>query len=199
MVKAEEIRLQYFCVCEGQQEKMYLGRLSRLLKTDRRRVTFIIKQGLPGSILKQRSIRYDKAVLFDHDGNKEAFRKGLNACLRAKCDHAYSNLNFDLWLLLHKRNFTSCVSDNRAYVKNIRDAFMLDKEADIKNQKTLERILGQIELSDVKTAINRAQWIRDHKLPGDAERICTITCYKNPDLSIHEFIIKVLAECEESI
>ena len=194
----KEIRQQYLCVCNGQQEEMYLERLSFLLKTGRRYVTFKFRQGLPGKVFKEKRIKYDKAIFFDHDGKIEAFRDALNVCIKAKCSHAYSNRNFALWLLLHKQDFTSNVNDNRAYIKDIRNAFKLSKEADIKNNKVIEQILKQITLSDVKDAIRRAQWIRGQKLPGDAERIGSIIYYDNPDLSIHEFIIKVFSECGES-
>ena len=193
----KELRLQYFCLCEGQQEEMYFKHLSHLLRTDKRRVTFTTKQGVPGDILKQKHIQYDKAVIFDHDGYPEAFSKALGACIKAKCTHAYSNRNFDLWLLLHKCNFTSCVIDNQAYVNDIRDAFKLDKEADIKSKKVLERILEQIVLSDVKKAIYHAQKIREQKLPSDVKRLGSITYYDNPDLSIQEFIKVVFSECGE--
>ena len=198
-MKAKEVRRQYFCICEGQQEEMYLKKLSCLLRTDKRRVTFTTTQGLPGNILKQNHIIYDKAVLFDHDGKVEDFRQALSVCIKAKCAYAYSNRNFDLWLLLHKREFTRCVSDNKAYVDDIREVFNLGKEADIKSKKVLERILEQITLSDVKTAIRHAKRIREQKLPGDAEKICDRNCYNNPDLSIHEFIIKVFLDCSESL
>jgi hypothetical protein len=195
----KEIRRQYFCICAGQQEEMYLRHLSCLLKIDKRRITFAIKQGLPWDIIKQNHIQYDKAVLFDHDGETEAFRKALKACIKSKCIHAYSYLNFDLWLLLHKRAFTRCESDNRAYVNDIRVAYKLDIEADIKSEAILERILKQISLSDVKSAIHRAKRIREQKLQGDGKQIGRIIYYDNPDLSIHEFITKVLSECEEVV
>ena len=195
----KEIRRQYFCICEGQQEEMYLKYLSRLLQTDKRRITFTIRQGLPGDIQKQRSIKYDKAVLFDHDGNTVAFRNTLNTCIKNKCSHAYSNRNFDLWLLLHKQDFSSSVSDNQTYKKDIRNFFNLDAEADIKSEKVINQILNQITLPDIKDAIQRAQRIREQKIPSDANRIGSIIYYDNPDLSIHEFIIKVFSECNEPL
>jgi len=193
------IRRQYFCICAGQQEEMYLKHLSRLLKTGRRVITFNIKKDTPNIIKKRRHIHYDKAILFDHDGNTEEFCKALRACADAKCSHAFSNRNFDLWLLLHKPNFTSCVSDNRAYVKHIRDAFGLDNTSNIKSSGSMDRILEQIELSDVKTAIRHAQFIRSQKLPQDAKRVGKTSYFDNPDLSIHEFIVKVFSECGETI
>ncbi|MCL2766601.1 MAG: RloB family protein [Peptococcaceae bacterium] len=194
------IRRQYFCLCEGQQEELYFARLSKLLKTNIRQVKFTTKQGLPGNIDRHcRGIQYDKAIVFDHDGNPEAFLKALNTCIKTKCAHAYSNRNFDLWLLLHKQSFTGYVSENSAYVNMIRSVFNLDSEADIKKEAVQKRLLEQISLTDVKKAICHAKRIRELKLPGDGKRLGTTTYYDNPDLSIHEFIEKVLSECGETI
>jgi hypothetical protein len=38
--KMVQIRRQYFCLCDGQQEELYLKHLAGLLKTDNRRITF---------------------------------------------------------------------------------------------------------------------------------------------------------------
>lgn len=193
----KQLRRQYFCICAGQQEELYLKRLSHLLQTDVRRVTFIPKKGQPGDIRKQKHIQYDKAVLFDHDGKPDEFCKALEFCGKVKCNHAYSNLNFDLWLLLHKKDFSKCVNSNKAYVKEVRDAYDLDNDADIKKRKVVEAIVEKITLSEVKDAVRRAERIRSQKLPEDAKDIFGVTCYDNPDLSIHEFIVKVFDECGE--
>ena len=195
----KEIRRQYFCVCDGQQEEMYLKHLAHLLKTEVRRVSFTTKRGLPGDITKHRHIKYDKAVLFDHDGKTNEFREALITCHKAKCTPAYSNLNFDLWLLLHKQDYTSHESTNKAYVNRVRKAYNLGDETDIKSKASITTILKQITLDDIKSAIRRAQKIREQKLTSDAEKIGLIICYDNPDLSIHKFILKMFSECEEPL
>jgi hypothetical protein len=178
---------------------MYLKHLSRLLRADVRRVSFTTQHGLPGDVLKYKHIKYDKAVLFDHDGNTAAFRKALGTCVNAKCACAYSNRNFDLWLLLHKRIFFNSVSSNNAYVNEIRNAFKLGREADIKNEKVMESILAQISLRDVITAIHNAKKIREQKLSGDAGRIGSLLYYDNPDLQVQDFVVTVFAECNEPL
>jgi len=198
-MSAKEIRRQYFCVCEGQQEAMYLRHLAGLLKTGKRVVTFKTKTGKPGDVDKYKYIKYDKAILFDHDGDDIAFDRAINTCVKAKCSCAYSNRNFDLWLLLHKQFFASPVNRNDSYVDYVRKAFALESNADIKEKDVIARILGQISLSDVKMAMNRAGMMRAQKLQEDAKRIGSIDYYDNPDLYIHEFISSVFAECGESM
>ncbi|MCL2426312.1 MAG: RloB family protein [Oscillospiraceae bacterium] len=198
MSKRQIIRRQYFCICEGQQEKIYLSHLSSLLKTDVRQITFKTKEGQAKKIQSHRHIKYDKAILFDYDGNSIEFERALHECRKASCMHAYSNLNFDLWLLLHKKDFSSSVTNNNDYINEIRSTYKLKSDADIKNYKEVTRIVEQISLCDVKDAIKRAKQIREHKLPNDGHKIHGVTYYGNPDLSIHEFIMRVFKECGES-
>ncbi|MDR1664955.1 MAG: RloB family protein [Clostridiales bacterium] len=199
-MSAPQIRYQCLCFCDGQQEALYLKHLAKLLKTDSRRVTFTLKEMPRKNNFEARGIAYDKAALFDHDNKPELFKEKLNACAKSKCFYAYSNLDFDLWLLLHKRDFAAPVHKNDAYVQHVRDSFALDEEADIKNAAIMaDKILPGIALSDVKDAIRRADKIRAHKLPSDALQTGTIKYFHNPDLHIHEFIKKVFAECGEPI
>jgi len=99
---------------------------------------------------------------------------------------------------LHKCEFSRKVSKNDAYIARVREAYNLEKDADIKNKDVSENIVTQITLADVKTAIHRCRVILKQKLPTDARNICGVTCYDNPDFSIHEFISAVLYECGES-
>ena len=201
-MNANQLRLQYFCICDGQQEILYLKHLSTLLHSESRRVTFaptMLKQGSIATTLRNsRHIAYIKAALFDHDGNATRFDTALRDCIKGKCIHAFSNLNFDLWLLLHRQDFSSTVSNNKAYIKHVREAFNLGKEADIKNKDVIETsILPQISLSCVKDAVKRASKIREHKLKSDIKKVENVVYYNNPDLSIHDFIKKVFEDSNE--
>ena len=75
-------RKRYHCICEGQQEEMYLAHVGRLL-TDRPRcvVTFTTERGSPASL--ERAARYgeyDVVALFDHDGNHARFEENVKVC-----------------------------------------------------------------------------------------------------------------------
>lgn len=103
-------------------------------------------------------------------------------------------MNFDLWLILHKENYNKCVSKNDAYINDVRRIFGLKATDDIKNEDIIERILSQITLDDVKSAIRRAESIRRNKDIADSTLIGNTIIYSNPDFSIHEFLRTVLKD-----
>jgi hypothetical protein len=197
------IRCQWYCVCDGQQEEAYLAHLSKLLKTQTRQVRFsfvLNKTDIPKSIQKIRHTEAGKAVLFDHDGRSDMqFTRELQVCKKENFFPAYSNRNFDLWLLLHKEDFMKPVASNDAYLPFIRKAYGLGNEENIKSAEIIEKMLRQIALPDVKKAIARAEEIRSRKLSVDAVRKGGIDCFGNPDIFAHEFIKKVLEECHEPL
>lgn len=197
-------RKNYRCVVEGQQEELYLNHLAKLLK---RRpnivVTFNVSEGNAYELTKS-YVEYDSVCLFDYDFNKKEFEENLKICAAenrknqkkrsARVHHAYSNVCFDLWLVLHKKDFFGSVSTNDAYVKDVIESYGLPKDADIKSKKVIDTILSQITLDDVKKAIERAQKIRSRKLPADAHNIDSEVYFDNPDFSIHNFIETVILD-----
>ena len=70
-------------------------------------------------------------------------------------------------------------------------------EADIKEINVIDRILHQITLDDVRSAIHRADAIRSAKPSSDAKNIHGAICYGNPDFSLHTFLRAVLMEVGE--
>lgn len=204
-------RKSYYCICEGQQESMYLKHIASLINDFPRKV--VAFKCIEGDVLEMKVnyVEYDNVALFDHDLRKERFEKSIALCDKIMRDnakkgkkkdakkfyHAYSNLNFDLWMLLHKQNYSRMVSANDAYVADVRRAYGLVKDADIKDMKVIEAMLKQISLDDVKNAIGRAEKIRDAKLLEDGKKVGNSICYENPDLSIHEFLKCVLVDCGE--
>lgn len=200
-------RKTYFCVCDGQQEEMYLKHVVFLLKKfPERVVTFNTTQDSPER-LKKNYTEYDNAALFDYDFKDTEFRQNINICEQLRREsrkskgkyvyHAYSNVNFDLWFILHKEDFNKPVTSNDAYVADVRRIYGLSSEADIKEKANLERILKQITLDDVKHAIRRAEQIRARKLESDHFIVGSAICYGNPDFSLHEFLKIVLQDCGE--
>jgi len=194
-------------VCEGQQEVMYLKHVAKLIKDFPRKVvkfkTFI---DLPHR-LEKRYEEYDSVAIFDHDFNEVQFQKNIIMCdklnkklkptkrkLGRHIYHGYSNVNFDLWLILHKENYTRSVIRTDSYVADVKRVFGLESIEDIKNRTTIVKILNQITLDDVKKAIKRAENIRKRKLSNDARRIGQTKVYQNPDFLIHVFLRNVLLD-----
>lgn len=198
-------RRKYLCLCEGQQEQMYLDHVARLIKDHPKKVvTFNAIVESPRQLGK-RYENYDAAALFDYDHNDLEFQHNVSTCDdlnrkhkssrqdNGRCIfHAYSSVNFDLWLILHKEDFHRCVMRNDAYIPEVRRIFGLKSTDDIKNKEVMGRILNQITLEDVRTAIRRADIIRDRKLESDQMKIGNSIVYPNPDFSIHEFLKTVL-------
>lgn len=195
------IRLNYFCVVEGQQEKMYLEHISSLLRDfPQRTVSFNIRIGNAGEI-KKLLVEYDKVCLFDHDFNRNEFENNLKTCLQlnkgrkknsAVVDHAYSSICFDLWLVLHKKFISRSANSPREYVNDVRDLYSLSEEADIKSREAMAKILNQITLEDVKTAILNAERIRNSKTEEDKFYVNDTFYYRDPDFSVNAFLKKVL-------
>lgn len=100
---------------------------------------------------------YDSAAIFDFDFNKVEFERNIEVCDKLNKEqklssrksgrniyHAYSNVNFDLWLILHKEDYNHEVSKNDAYITDVRRIFGLSSKDNIKNEGTIKKILGQI-------------------------------------------------------
>jgi hypothetical protein len=142
--------------------------------------------------------------VFDFDFNEVEFRKKIELCDRLNRKrkpskerhiyHAYSSVNFDLWLILHKENFNREVSKNDAYVSDVRRIYNLSASENIKSEGAMQKILSQITLDDVKEAIERADFIRKGKMVGDGIKTGDTTIHSNPDFSIHEFLRVVLKD-----
>ncbi|HPO27447.1 MAG TPA: RloB family protein [Petrotogaceae bacterium] len=200
----EIFRRQYLCICEGSQEEKYFEHLSHLLYNyPISAVTFkfgSIKKDITRQI---RNIKYDKAVVFDHDGQPERFSKIVNACRsingknKDKPVFAYSNLNFDLWLILHKIYYSSSICQNNCYINHVRTFYNLQKYEDIKSEEVIGKILSQITLDNVKQAITNAKQIRSSKTGNIIKKLDNWCFYPEPDLHIHEFIEYILKDCGE--
>ena len=113
-------------------------------------------------------------------------------CKKGKIYIAYSNLNFDLWLLLHKRFFNKVVTNNDDYIDLVRKEYGLGKNDNIKKESNIDKILGQINLEDVKFAINNANKIMQNKGEYDKIIFKNYIYYSNPSMSIHNFLQEIL-------
>lgn len=198
-------RKTYLCICDGQQETMYLSHVATLIKDFPRKVVkFNTFEDSPHR-LEKRYEEYDSAAVFDYDHNDVEFKRNIEICdkLNKKLKpserkkgrhiyHAYSSVNFDLWLILHKEDYDKSVTRNNAYITDVRRIFGLKLTEDIKNEEVINKILSQITLEDVKAAIRRAESIRKGKIKTDSTKIGNTTIYSNPDFSIHEFLKIVL-------
>jgi len=111
----------------------------------------------------------------------------------------YSNVSFELWILLHKMNFTKPVEKPKDYLKYINKTFCCSFEnlEQFKNETNFKKLLSKLSLEDVKTAIKRAHQIQKiNERNFEQQSFCKYEYYKeNPSLSIHEIIEKILKDC----
>ena len=151
--------------------------------------------------------------LFDFEGDTpqyiQRFNNVLNEMSQAnkigkdiiyKC--GYSNLSFELWLILHKINCNSHQLSPKGYLKFINSSFgeNFNNLSDFKKEKDYIRCLSKLQLSDMQVAIERAKKIQ----LSNKENGCQLrrnkdgkyTYYiENPSLDIWIAIKKILNEC----
>ena len=112
----------------------------------------------------------------------------------------YSNISFELWLILHKEPCNKQFISPKQYLPILNRTFDEDFQAlkEYKKEDNFKRCLSKLSLDDVKQAIKHANDLMKQK-----EQDCTIIKYKgikyykdNPALNVHEHIQKILEDCE---
>ncbi len=180
------IKREFRCYYEGEQEKKYFEYIAKKIREINPDISIKFKKLNKLNVLDESSTNVPKLAVFDYDSNKSEFEKKVKNCKRTRV--LYTNLNFDLWLLIHKMQFTKTVLDNNDYIDKIRKKYGLDQTANIKTEDNINKILSQIEISDVKTAIKNAEKIMNAKLESDKKYVNKkFSYYDNPSMSIHEF------------
>ncbi len=187
------IKREYRCFFEGQQEKMYFDYVAKIVKELNNNISLKFKEVAKLKTLDNSSTDVKKIAVFDYDLNKKDFEDKVKMCTRTEI--LYSNLNFDLWLLLHKRMYEKNVQSNDAYVKLVRKEYNLEENANIKSKVNMEKILYQIKLNDIKVAINNAEKIMSKKLKEDGIYVKKgFVYFPNPSMSINIFFKNLFNE-----
>lgn len=180
------IKREYRCYYEGQQEEMYFEYVGKKVKEANPNISLKFKKVAKLKTLEKSSTSVPKLAVFDYDLNKVEFEKNVKICKETRI--LYSNLNFDLWLVLHKVRYEKNVQSNSAYVDLVRKIYKLKDNANIKSQTNIQKILEQIEISDIKRAIQNAEDIMNRKLEEDKMNIKRgFSYYPNPSMNINEF------------
>ena len=112
----------------------------------------------------------------------------------------YSNFTFELWMVLHKIDCNGPCSHRSNYLVPVCRAFgeQFEDLDHYKHENTFKRCLKKLTLEDVKTAIQRAEYITSlNKANGNQLiRYKGYSYYRNnPALSIHEAVRKILTDC----
>ena len=172
---------------------MYFGHISKLVKEANPDASLKFKKISKLKTLEKSSTNVAKIAAFDYDLNKNNFEEKVKLCNETRV--LYSNLNFDLWLVLHKEQYMKKVQNNNDYVDKVRKLYWLPSNADIKKEANIQQILNQIELKDVKRAIKNANKIMDEKIEFDKIYVKRNFYYfPNPSMNIHKFFEELFKE-----
>lgn len=130
------------------------------------------------------------------DNMKEVSKLGKEI----KCQFGYSNLTFDLWIVLHKIDCNASFTHRKHYITPINSAFgeSFENMDDYKHEKNFKRVLSKISLEDVKRAISRAKNIQKNNIDNKY----TLHQYKgykyykeNPSLEVGSIFETIFKEC----
>ena len=212
MIKKENE--QFLCSVEGETEEWYFHYLQKIIndRLNQLNANFTIsilpKKCSPKKFMKTYPKLSSSTMcfhVFDYDNDKNRFITILDEMHDAKKQKGiqykmgYTNLSFELWMILHKINFNKSLLYPANYLAHLKRAFdtSIVSIDDYKKEKKFKDILNEITLENVYSAINRAEKIQQNR-----ENVSTPNWqngYKwyldNPSLSIHECIKKIMDFC----
>lgn len=206
---------QYYFSVEGETEVLYFKHLQNLIRSvENRKANPVIRAERikPSSFLKKISIIKLSSIVavYDVEENDLEHRKRFEGILKeiknaeslgksVKFELAYSNIDFELWIILHKKDLFGSVASKTQYLKNINQIFGTKFEAmrEYKEELNFKQILSKITLDDVKAAVQRAQKITgQRKSEGSPIKTYGYEWFeKNPSLSVHSAVAKIIKEC----
>ena len=202
----------YFSV-EGETEKWYLEWLQKLINASEEKTNnavFRIKKAGPISFAKDAKVPFGAKVnhFFDYEGieNESEFIKVLDKMREAEelgkgieYVSCYSNLTFELWIILNTDAPISSMDNKNGYLPIINKVFEKSYEGlkEYKEEKHFKAILALLTLDDVKAAVLRAEEIMKsnskNKTPVQHKKW---KWYRdNPSTEVGAAIKDILREC----
>lgn len=203
----------YYVSTEGYDEIWYLRHLQKLINENEKatkQVVIVASKSNPLQFVKQKSTGYEENFyhICDFEGKEEieTFKNNIKECDNAKkykslnsYNFYYTNLCFELWMILHKVNFTAHISKKEKYLDYINKYYKVKiKSFDkLKTEDNFQTLLDKIELADVLFAIKGAETlVRANESAGcHYDRINNVRfCQDDPDLNLHEFVKLILKD-----
>ena len=209
--------LTYYFSVEGETEQWYLEWLEAQINANENTnyiVKFISKvEKDPVSFIKKLVVQKKTTIwhLSDIEGSsdeqiqtvhntlgrlKEA--KGLGKSIIYKW--GYSNLSFDLWMILHKQNCNAELTDVGKYLSHINRVFdeHFESMKEYKEEANFKRCLGKLTFPEVLTALSKAKAIMQRN-ERDGYPITQFKGYSyyihNPSLDLWHPIEAILRDC----
>lgn len=215
MAEIKKIKKYYFSV-EGKTEKWYLDWLQSKINESsdsdfRVKISCKVTQNPKDYVKTIPPILSTIKITHwcDIESNSEEHEKKFYAILNqlnssngiggVKYKLGYCNLTFELWMVLHISDCSSCYTDRSQYIVPINNAF---KEhflclSQYKDENNFKTCLGDLSLTNVIEAIKRAEKIMGNKDIGyELIKYKGYSYYKdNPSLTIWESIKAILSDC----
>lgn len=205
---------QYNFAVEGQTEKLYFEHLQKLINSDpnaKSHVKFNIKVSKHPTKYAKEIKGINKVTLyyiFDRESEEPIDTKNFVDALKQMAKFqkkykrvtfkiGYSNLTFELWILLHKKLILNKRKHRKDYLKDINDMFgrNFDNLDKFKSEKIFKQILDEITIADVRFAVSNARKIEKNLLnAGTVKQKIGHFAYfdNNPSTSLHEIIGLIL-------
>ena len=209
--------LTYYFSVEGETEQWYLEWLEAQINANEHAnyiVKFITKvQKDPVSFIKKLVVQKKTTIwhLSDIEGSsdeqiqtvhntlgrlKEA--KGLGKSIIYRW--GYSNLSFDLWMILHKQNCNAELTDVGKYLSHINRVFdeHFESMKEYKEEANFKRCLGKLTFPEILTALSKAKAIMQRN-ERDGYHLTQFKGYSyyihNPSLDLWQPIETILIDC----
>lgn len=209
--------LTYCFSVEGETEKWYLDWLEaqiNLQEETKFKVKFKAEvQKDPVSYAKKLTVQRRTTVwhLSDIEGSTPSHIQSIENTLGRLKDAknlgkdityhwGYSNLSFDLWMILHKQNCNAELADVTRYLNHINRAFgeQFESMKEYKEEYNFKHCLGKLSLPEVLSAIERARTIMQRN-ERDGYLLSQFKGYQyylhNPSLDLWQPIEKILRDC----
>lgn len=217
-IKSKKICKKYYFSVEGDTEKWYLEHLQKLISVSERSkyvVKFVIEKIDPESFVKKQTFTTRTVVnhIIDVESkeqeHKTKFLNQLSSMKKAQCMGkqvkyilGYSNLTFELWVILHKKDCSGSLSHRDEYKNIICNAYNYNFNS-LKEYKSDEmfhkKVLNQISLDDVVEAVKRGKRLQEKSEEKNFKKLqhCGFCYYDdNPSMSIWKIIEDILKECD---
>ena len=130
---------KYFFSVEGETEELYFKHLKNLILAEEGRIAnpvFVIQKDSPAKVAKKIPMILPCTItaVFDVEEADADHRKRFENTLKEmseaeklgkaiKFDLGYSNIDFELWIILHKKDMFGNVGSKAQYLKNINQIF----------------------------------------------------------------------------
>lgn len=207
---------KYTFSVEGQTERLYLEWLQQQINNcpdATHKVLFSIAVEKDPVRLIKRSNIISKTTIYhlcDYEEDTAEYIKRFESTIdkmiaarntkQIQYELGYSNLTFELWMILHKMDSNNAYTDRRQYLGAINRAYNTSYLSldDYKHENNFKACLAQLSLDDVRAAVKRADRIMDQRANNGCKpvRYRNYPYYReNPSLTINDVIRTIMKDC----